>query len=145
MEILRAIPNDADRIVELNRLFHIDIPNFKWDTPEWVLEETYKKSYFKGMEGDKLVSAMCLKTLKDRLCIEAIAVERLLHGKGIGKAMVNFAKNYAIEKDIRFLCVDSFQKYGLEKFYSSCGFRIVGTEIYEGHKYNQFSMQILNS
>jgi hypothetical protein len=60
MEIMIANKFDLERIVELNKLFHLDFPRFIWDTEEYVSEEIKRGNYFILKNHGETVAAMCL-------------------------------------------------------------------------------------
>lgn len=140
MEIVPASIGDLEDIVALNSLFHLDIPNFRWDTPKWIWEEILSGNYFVGVEGGDVIAATCLKDSEESISIETIAVDSANQRKGIGREIIRFVEIYAADRGKKTVRVGSFKEYGLQKFYESCGFKLDGTGEYEGHEYNSFSM-----
>lgn len=139
MQIRRANIADMERILELNKLFHIDMPNFRWDTPEWIMKRIEDREYFTGFNISGVTSAMSLHADNLKAEIEAIAIRKELQKHGIGKELVAFAKGYARSLKLKSLEVSSFAEYNLDGFYISCGLKKIGEGTYEGHKYNIFS------
>lgn len=143
MEIKSAKLNDLEAIVELNKQFHLDIPNFKWDTPQWTSQEIKRGNYFVLSEENETLGAICLRTKDEGMCIETLAVKSGLHKRGFGKALVEYAKTYAKKQGQRKLIVESFLDYGLENFYTGRGFlKSVTPYEYAGKKYNRYFMYV---
>jgi N-acetylglutamate synthase-like GNAT family acetyltransferase len=134
MLIKKATLNDLDNIVSLNKLFHIDMPNFYWDTKEWVQKEIDNFYVFKI--DNQLIGAISLLIDNSEVYIETIAVDRKYQSKGYGKALIKFAKNFTKKNNLNILWVNSFESYNLKKFYLSCGFNMFDTDeedSYHGH------------
>jgi ribosomal protein S18 acetylase RimI-like enzyme len=141
MEITNATSQNLEDIVRLNKQFHLDIPNFKWDTPMWINEELQKGNYFILGEKEQVFGAICLESRDDGVHIETIAVRSELHRKGLGKKMICYAIDRTKKEGQRKLIVESFLDYGLEGFYLKSGFlKSVLPRVYSGKKYNQYFM-----
>lgn len=143
-EISIATPEDVGVILELNSQFHLDLPGFRWDQNDWILEEIEKGNYFIFRQGVEIIGALCLALTVDSAMIETIAVNKGMHGKGIGKRMVRFAQEWAIKHGRFYVTVESFEKYSLEGFYLNSGFSRDNPYIdnYEGEQYFRFKMKI---
>ena len=141
MEITNAKSENLEEIVELNKQFHLNIANFKWDTHEWINSEIMMGNYFILREADKVLGAICLESKDDGVHIETIAVKNELHRKGLGKKLISYAVDRAKKEGQRKLMVESFLDYGLEGFYTKSGFlKSVLPRAYSGKKYNQYFM-----
>jgi len=131
---------DLEGIVELNRLFHLDMPDFIWDTPAYVAKHLDEYHVLRDASG-RLAGAMCLLLEGDACVIETLAVRS--QGRGIGSALVDFARAYAREHCARELTVESFCELGVSGFYERCGFtKDTELGIYGEKPYDRFSMNV---
>jgi len=137
-----AREEDAAEIADLNTLFHLDIPDFKWDNESWVREQIEQGNYFVLKEDGTLTGAVNLQTQEDSLSIETIAVRKDLQGRGTGRKLIDFAKDQAQQKGKPKLTVESFTDYGLESFYQKVGFGKDDPYLgdYQGKPYYRFIM-----
>ena len=142
MEISQANENDLDAIVKVNRLFHLDIPDFKWDTPEWVSEKIKGWNYYTIKEEGNVYGAMCLIPKLRSHLIETIAVDEDHQKEGIGTSLVEFAKDYAKQQGKINITVESFLDYNLAGFYESVGFKKIGQGEYRDMPYYKFAMEV---
>lgn len=139
MEITNAKSENLQAILELNRQFHLDIANFKWDTPEWINQEIKIGNYIVLKEQENVLGAMCLESRDDGVHIETIAIKNELHRKGLGKRLIDYAVDRTKKEGQRKLMVESFLDYGLEGFYIKSGFlKSAIPRVYSGKKYNQY-------
>lgn len=120
MQIEKANKEDIEDIMELNKLFYIDIPEFRWGTLRWVENEL--DNYFIIKDDNQTYGAICLLLTKDGYCVETIAVQEKYQRKGIGRKLINFAKAYTKNKGQAKLKVESFCEYNADGFYEKCGF-----------------------
>jgi len=129
--------------LELNKLFHLDIPGFKWDTREWVIGEIEDNNYFVFEKGGETTGALCINVDDCDAYVEAIAVRGNLHKTGVGRKLISFAKKYAANEGKSKLRVESFCEYGVDGFYEKLGF-VSGdeTETFEGKSYDHFSLNV---
>ncbi|KRT67576.1 MAG: GCN5-like protein N-acetyltransferase [candidate division WWE3 bacterium CSP1-7] len=139
-----AREEDAAEIANLNTLFHLDIPDFKWDDKNWVREQIEQENYFILKENGVLTGAIDLQIQEDSLSIETIAVRKELQGKGTGRKLIDFAKDQARQKGKPKLTVESFTDYGLESFYQKVGFGKDDPYLgdYQGKPYYRFIMDV---
>jgi len=134
--ITKANSADIDAIVLMNQQFHLDFQGFIWDTRDWI-EENHE--HFHVMRECGIVAAMCLI----ENCIETIAVNESMHGKGFGKQMIDHAKKQVRKNGYSTLYVNSFCVYELTGFYEKCGFKNIGVSRgADGYEYFNFSVQI---
>ncbi|HYD34539.1 MAG TPA: GNAT family N-acetyltransferase [Vitreimonas sp.] len=142
-----ANQDDLDIIVTLNSQFNLAMPNFYWDQPEWVSTQIEHARYFVLINPDNLViGAICLTPLTDtnQLNLETLAINPQHHGQGLGKKMIEFAKQKALEGRCESLIVETFQCYKLEAFYLKCGFSKDEPYILfeNGEPYYRFKMKL---
>ncbi len=148
MQIVRATQADVKPIVALNRQFHLDIPDFRWDTETWTTDQIDKGTFHLLKEGGSTYGAVCIQTALDNLpstdaYIETIATREDLHGKGYGRELINQAALIARDEGKHRLIVESFLEYGLKDFYTKCGFQLESEQQdFHGHTYNVFTMEI---
>jgi GNAT superfamily N-acetyltransferase len=89
------------------------------------------------------LGAINLEKDKEEYSISTIAIKEDMHGKNLGKKLIDFAKEKAIKENVNLLTVDSFVEYNLERFYTKCGFTKkdrLGN--YKGHPYLRFFMKL---
>lgn len=141
MQIQKANKEDLEKIITLNKLFHLDILGFKWDKPEWI--ETELTNYFIIKEDNQIYGAICLLLTEKECCVETIAVKENNQRSGIGRQLINFAKAYAKNKGKSKLKVESFCEYNADKFYENCGF-VKEQEIgyYQSRPYHKFLINL---
>lgn len=143
--ITRASLSDVNQIAVLNRQFHLDMPYFPWDTPEWIEQEIRAGHYYVIRDADGIVGALCLHTNSQSGVaeIEAMATRANLHGQGIGRLLVEYAITLSRALNLRSLTVGSFCAYGVRPFYEKCGFTCAAeTRQYQGHQYFSFSLTL---
>ncbi|MBY0359775.1 MAG: GNAT family N-acetyltransferase [Candidatus Obscuribacterales bacterium] len=135
---------DVAEIAVLNKQFHLDIPDFRWDTEAWIAEEIDQGRYYVLRDAKGVAAALCLHVLTEQSVggVEAIAVRADLRGSGLGKILVNHAQRLAQGLSLEALVVESFCAYGLEVFYTKCGFvRDDELQQFRGHDYYRFEMK----
>lgn len=138
-----AEASDAAAITALNRLFHLDIPDFRWDTLPWVEEQIRLKNYYVIRDNKGVAAAMCLHFDGETAVVEAIAVRADRQKDGLGKFLLEIAKLICIVRDVKTLAVESFCAYGVDGFYEKCGFvRAAELKQFHGHDYYCFSLDL---
>ncbi len=142
-KITKARKEDAEEIALLNKQFHLNIPDFRWDSEKWISSEIEKGNYYILLENTQILGAMNLEKYKKEYVVSTIAIKEDQHGKNLGRKLIDFAKENAIKENIHLLTVDSFVDYNLEGFYTKCGF-IKRKELgnYKGHPYFRFFMKL---
>jgi len=143
MKVIKANHNHIDDIVNLNKLFHIDLQEFRWDTSEWVAEEIQKDNYFIIKDDKRIYGAMCIELLEGKGCIEAVAVRGDQQKTGVGRQLIEFAKTYVKKRGGHKLIVESFGDYHVDAFYEKCGFtKEKEAGYYENKPYYKFFMNL---
>lgn len=143
LRILKAKEENLKDITILNRQFHIGLPNFYWDDESWIIKEIEKGNYFVLTENNVLIGALGIEKSEKEYSISTIAVKKDMHGKKLGKKLIDYAKGLAIKNNIPLLTVESFCEYKLEGFYTKCGFTLekkLGK--YKSHNYYKFYMKL---
>jgi len=140
--IFKATGADLTPIIELNKQFHLDIPNFKWDQAGWIAEEIKRGTFFVFKDKDLVIGALCLKPGKDELEIETIAIRKDFQGLNHGKTLIQFARDEAKRQTKLRLTVESFCSYNLGEFYKKCGFKVDDPPLgyFEDQPYSRFFM-----
>lgn len=141
-KIFKASEKDLTTIIGLNKQFHLDIPNFKWDQARWISQEIKKGTFFVFKDKDLVIGALCLKPAKDELTIETIAIRKGSQGLGYGQTLIQFARDEA-KRQTRFrLTVESFCSYNVGEFYKKCGFKVDDPPLgyFEDQPYSRFFM-----
>jgi N-acetylglutamate synthase-like GNAT family acetyltransferase len=141
-KIIKAKIEDVNNIRSLNQQFHLNINNFKWDTKRWIISQVKKGNYYILKQGNLVLGAINIEKNKNEYIISTLAIKEDMHKKGLGKTLLDFAKEIAIKDKARSLSVSSFLKYNLEEFYTKCGFSKQEVENYKGHPYITFSMKL---
>jgi len=143
MQVLKANKVDLEAITNLNRLFHLDFPWFRWDNPKWVEKEIKNGNCYIIKNEYGVIAAMCLRMLKEEGCIETIAVQENKQKSGVGRRLIEFAIDKSKISGKSKLTVESFCKYGVKEFYEKCGFVTKDKiETFNGHPYYCFSMKL---
>ncbi len=137
--------SDVNQIAVLNRQFHLDMPFFPWDTPEWIEQEIRAGHYYVIRDESGIAGALCLHTNSQSGVgeIEAMAICANLHGQGIGRQLVEHAVLLCRTLKLRALTVGSFCQYGVRPFYEKCGFSCAADlRQFQGHSYFAFSLTL---
>lgn len=129
IDIRQATFKDVEYIVVLNQLFHLDVLNFYWDKPKWIRAAVQSGSYYVATKGGSVIGAVCISYHANHAQLDAIAVDQKYQKRGIGKMLIMYIENIAIQNSYDKLVIESFTDYGLEKFYSSCGYMRTSIEI----------------
>ncbi len=142
-KIIKAKIDNVKDIVLLNKQFHLNIPNFYWDTKKWISSEIKKGNYYVLIKDSSILGAMDIEKKKREYHISTIAVKKEMHGKNLGRRLIDFAKKIAIKGKVPLLTICSFVDYNLEGFYTKCGFtKRDKLGDYEGHPYFKFFMRL---
>ena len=136
----QAAKPDLPGIMEVNKALHLDIPNFKWDQENWIADQISQGNFYVVKDGDKVCAAMCVTSQPNGLLIESMAVHQEHQSQGMGKTMLDFARQLARQQKCQRLMVISFSAHGLELYYKSMGFQPDEpyTENYEGEELYRF-------
>jgi N-acetylglutamate synthase-like GNAT family acetyltransferase len=140
MNITKAKKKHLDELVRLNSLLHLDIPNFDWDKKKSIAETLDR--YYIALDNNKALGAISIYLNPRTAKIETIAIDPEMQGKGLGKRLVDFAKEYAQDLGIHKLKVESFCQYGVREFYEKCGFQMDKIKYYYKIPYYTFSTRI---
>ncbi len=141
MKIQQATQADLKNIVSLNKLFHLNIPGFRWDTEPWISDEIEQGNFHILKHQKSAYGAVCLH-LATEAYIETIAVDKEKQGQGHGKKLIDFCAEEAMKHGKHKLVVESFCEYKLEDFYTKCGFELESIKgNLNDHPYNVFSKE----
>lgn len=142
-KIIKAKEENVEEIVLLNKQFHLDIPNFYWDSKKWISSEIKKGNYYILVNNGLTLGAINIKKNKKEYHISTIAIKKNMQRNNLGKKLIDFAKENAINTKVSLLTVGSFIDYNLESFYTKCGFNKKDKlNKYEGHNYFEFFMKL---
>ena len=143
MNLRKAELKDKKDILEIADLLYLDIPNFVWNTDEFVSRQIKNGEYFLIEKEGKIVGIVSLRQRKNKMHIETIAVRNGSQLEGIGRQLIEFAKHFAKEKGFNTLRAYSFYEYKSVDFYLNQEFSLLGKPgIYNNHKYYRFEMRI---
>jgi GNAT superfamily N-acetyltransferase len=141
MIIRKAELKDKKDILEIANLLYLDIPNFVWNTDEFVDRQIKNGEYFLA-EEEKIVGIISLRQRKNKIHIETLATTDDHQSGGIGTQLIRFAKEFAKEKGFGILRVYSFYEYKTVDFYLKQGFSLLRKPgIYNNHEYYRFEMR----
>ena len=114
----------------------------KYDSPQRKTNiDTLYQDYWQGTEAyavedteSKRVYAyfeICFEEWNNRLRMTQLLVDKDCRGKGIGRKIINYVKNIAIERDYRIIVLET-QNYNLPAidFYKANGFEFCGTNLF---------------
>ncbi len=77
------------------------------------------------------------------LYIETLAKAKDIQSSGVGKRLVEFAKQFARENNFKILRTTSFYEYRVKDFYIKNGFRLLPEPgEYSGHKFYRLEVEI---
>ncbi len=143
MEIIKCTSKNIKEIVSFNNQLYIDIPNFIWNNPKWILKQIKRGNFYCLMNKGSVCGALCLIISEKKGKIETLAVRKDSHKNSYGKELINFAKIKLKKLKIKILYVNSFYSYNLKNFYKKQGFNIMDKPgIYEGINYYKFFMKL---
>lgn len=86
--------------------------------------------HFGAFEKKTLLGCLLLKAVdKNEIKMRQVAVDVQSQGKGVGKALVHFSENFAVEKG--FLLITLHARKSAVPFYKKLGYKIDGKEFTE--------------
>ncbi|KPJ57358.1 hypothetical protein AMJ49_02070 [Parcubacteria bacterium DG_74_2] len=143
MNLRKAEPKDKKNILEVTNLLYLDIPNFIWNTDEFVDRQIKNGEYFLAETEGKTVGIISFRQRKNKMYIKTLVVINDRQSEGVGTQLVEFAKKFTKEKGLNVLRACSFYEYKTVDFYLNQGFSLLEKPgIYEHHKYYRFEMRI---
>lgn len=142
MNIRKAELEDKKNILEIVNLLYLDMPDFVWNTDEYLNRQIENKEYFVAEEDKKIVGVVSFRLRKNIMYIETLVVSKDHQSKGIGTALIEFAKKFTKEKGVNVLHICAFYEYKTVDFYLKRGFSLLDKPgVYNGHKYYRFEMK----
>lgn len=143
MNIRQANLDDLAAIKEVADLLYIEMPDFVWNTEEFIKKQIERGEYFVAEENDKIVGIVSLRERNKMLYIETLAVAKDIQSSGIGKKLIDFAKQFAKENNFKILRTTSFYEYGIKDFYIKQDFRLLDEPgEYGGHKFYRLETKV---
>ncbi|MBD3208529.1 MAG: GNAT family N-acetyltransferase [Candidatus Nealsonbacteria bacterium] len=143
MKLRKAELKDKEDVLEITKLLHLDIPDFVWDTGEFVEKQIKRGEYFLVEKEGKVVGIISLRQRQNKMHIETIAVKNGSQAEGIGTKLIDFAKEHTKQKGLNVLRAYSFYEYKSVDFYLKRGFNLLSKPgRYKNHKYYRFEMEI---
>jgi len=143
MNIRKAVLEDAEKITEIAQVLYLDIPGFDWHQEDFIKKQVERGEYYIGEENGKAVGVISLRERNGMLYIETLAKAQDVQLSGVGKRLVEFAKNFARENNFKILRTTSFYEYGVKDFYIKNGFRLLPESgEYGGHKFYRLEYEI---
>ena len=143
MSIRFANSEDVRAIKEIADLLYIEMPDFVWNTEEFLKKQIKGKEYYVAEENGKIIGIISLRERNRMLYIETLAVAKSIQSFGIGKKLVEFAKQFARENDFKIMRTTSFYEYGVKDFWIKQDFRLLD-ELgeYSGHKFYRLEYKL---
>lgn len=147
MEIRKAGLKDIAAIKEIADLLYVEMPDFVWNKEEFIRKQIEKGEYFVAenppAEGEKIIGIVSLRERNGMLYIETLAVAKDIQSTGVGKKLVEFAKQFSKDRGFKILRVTSFYEYGVKDFYIKQGFRLLDEPgEYSGHKFYRLEIEV---
>ncbi len=143
MNIRRAELKDKKDILEIANLLYINIPDFVWNTEEFVERQIKDKGYYVAEKEGRIAGIISFRERNNKMHIETLAVANDSQSEGVGAELIEFAKKFTKEKGLFILRVYSFYEYKTVDFYLRQGFSLLmGPGRYNGHKYYRFEMRV---
>lgn len=143
MNLRKAELKHKKDILEITNLLNLDIPNFIWNTEEFVGRQIRNGEFFLAEMEGKIVGIISFRRRKNKNYIETLAITNDHQSEGVGKQLIEFAKKFTKERGLNVLRTCSFYEYKTVDFYLKQGFSLLEKPgIYNNHKYYRFEMRI---
>lgn len=141
MEIIR------ETIIEMNRYGNVQW-NSDYPAEKDFLNDIEKKDLFAYEEKEKVCGIVCVNFIepeeyknidwslnKKALVLHRMAIAVSERKKGIGTALMNFAEQYAKEKNIDYLKTDTYSiNDKMIRLFEKCGYKKTGTMHFKGRE-----------
>jgi N-acetylglutamate synthase-like GNAT family acetyltransferase len=143
MNIRQANSGDIKAVKKIADLLYLEIPDFVWNTEEFIKGQIEKGEYYVTEDGLNVIGIVSLRERNNMLYIETLAVAKNIQAKGVGSKLVEFTKQFAKENDFKILRTTSFYEYNVKDFWLKHGFRLLEEPgEYSGHKFYRFEMSL---
>ena len=143
MHLRKAEEKDKKDIFEIINIMRLDVPDFVWADIDFIDKQIKKGEYFLAEVEGKVVGVISLRQRRKKMYIETLAVPEKYRRRGIGAQLIEFAKKFAREKNLKILCACSFLEYNAKDFYFKQGFSLSkNCGAYNSHKFNYFETKI---
>jgi len=143
MEVRKANLEDIGAIKKIADLLYFEMPDFVWNTGEFIEKQVGRGEYYVAEENGKVVGITSLRERNKMLYIETLAVAKDSQSSGLGKKLVEFARQFAKGNNFEILRTTSFYEYGVKDFWIKQGFRLLGEPgEYGGHKFYRFELKL---
>ncbi len=143
MLLRQAISKDKEPIKEIANFLYLNIPDFVWNSEEFITKQIKRGEYFVIENGGEIAGIMSLRQRKNGMHIETLAVKKEFQSKGFGTQFIDFAKIIAKERRNKTLFAYSFVEYNIADFYLKKGFKMMDyVGYYNRHKYRCFKMEV---
>lgn len=143
MNIRQATLEDLKTIKETADLLYIEMPDFVWNTEEFIKGQIEKGEYYVAEDEGKVAGIVSLRERNGMMYIETLAVSKNVQSKGIGSKLVEFAKDFAGKNNFKIMRTTSFYEYGVKDFWLKQSFRLLDEPgEYGGHKFYRFETEL---
>ena len=143
MILKKAELKHKKEIIDIANLLYLNIPNFVWNSEDFVTRQIEKGEYFIIKEDGVVAGIMSLRQRKNGMHIETLAVRKEFQSRGFGTKFIEFAKKITSEKGFDTLYAYSFSEYNIADFYVKKGFKALDySGYYKNHKYDCFGLDL---
>jgi len=143
MNLRGAELKDKDAILKIVDLLYLKIPKFVWCTGDFVEKQIKNGEYFVAEENGEIAGIVSFRQRGNKMHIETIAVAASFQSRGVGKMLIDFAKDFTKKNGLDILHVYSFLEYDKKDFYLNQGFSLLKKPgKYGGHKYYRFEIKL---
>lgn len=143
MNIRHATLEDLKTIKETAGLLYIEMPDFVWNTEEFIKGQIERGEYYVAEDEGKVVGIVSLRERNGMMYIETLAVAKTVQSSGIGSKLVEFAKEFSRKNNFKIMRTTSFYEYGIKDYWVKQGFRLLDEPgEYSGHEFYRFELNL---
>ena len=143
MKVRKAELKDKKDILAIVDLLYLDIPDFVWNTNEFVTRQIVKGDYFLVEDREQTVGVVSFRQRQNRMYVATLAIAKSHQLAGVGTKLIEFAKHFTKERKLDTLYACAFYEYKNKDFYLNKGFSLLDSPgSYNNHKYHRFEMKI---
>lgn len=143
MNIRKTNLQDKHSILKIANVLYLNMPEFVWNQDEYVTKQIQRGEYFVKEIDGRVAGIASFRKRGNKMYIETLAVHPDIQSNGIGKELIEFAKQYTKEAGLDTLCACAFFDYGNKDYYLKQGFSLLKrTGTYQGRKFHRFEMNI---
>lgn len=121
----------------------------KFENKEWQFADIehygknhkyFKKTYkFVAQDNNKKVIGIAELTIEPNIALlESILVDHQLKRQGVGKKLLRYVEQFAIQQKCSKIFLETNESWGAEKFYKKMGYKVTGK--HDSHVYGQTTL-----